>query len=370
MKPFALLWLLALATAAECREAPLPRVTLTAPALSVADACEQIGRQINRRFGSATRAAAPPARLVAWNLRDATVGEALTAIEDAAGCRLRRAGYAWYLLDSSRPLTGVIGQRVGGFHIWLPRLEYTWQSWSLYSAGPPTKGVGYLWPRFEVEAPDDPSATRVLGCARAVAQTSDGETLATPTDPPGYDDAYTYDPRVRSFNPYLPGPRLDGERLARLGFELTLATKLRGSPFTFDLPLAKEQTQSDGEFDVVLRPRAVRRDGRPESWQLTVTPPAPPPGQSGRAWWVEPRLSTADGQTLYVDWARDDGSHRRLTQTTTFTVQRAPVDANRAAAQLEVVIWSPGEATTTETVAFETVPLPPLRDTAGRANGG
>ena len=68
-----------------------PRATLPPGPLSLGEACDRIGRQLNRRFeGGLLEQPELAAKVTPWKLQDAPAATAFAVLEEAALCHVNR----------------------------------------------------------------------------------------------------------------------------------------------------------------------------------------------------------------------------------------------------------------------------------------
>jgi len=251
----ALLLVLAPVSAAPPRTQYGPRVTLEGR-LPLSQALRQIGRQMNRYFlGAALNQPETAAKVHDWHLSEATVSTTLDAVQQATGCRLQRSGRNYYALDPAAG-PGAIGQPLGDYRVWLPRMRLYFSSYLGLLRGSRAYTYMQVMPQLVVEAPSDPEALRIVAIGNATTVLPDGQ--ASPPSPTVQQHPDPSDPRCWLLSPSLYLRDAPAAELQRLSFDVTFAAQLDELRFDFTLGADRAQLLTDGVVETSIHLRPVR----------------------------------------------------------------------------------------------------------------
>ncbi|MBI2302063.1 MAG: hypothetical protein HYU66_24430 [Armatimonadetes bacterium] len=358
--------LLALPSTAQQLKAEFgPRVTLDAEAIPLRQALEQIGRQLNRRFyGQPLNDKDLAAKPVAFHLRNATMRQAVDAVEAATGLPVARYYGGYYNVGADSQYPRRIGVPLGDWTVWLSSIRYFYNSY-LYFGEPGYRGIDErLGLVFAIEAPSDADSVRLLAISRPTAVTAAGDQLALATTySPGW-DFDNRDPSTYYATDYLKAPALDCAELEEVAVDLTFAARVEELRFVFDtLTVGKPLLLVSGDYDAELTVTPGVRGGI-----LSVRGPVPEGFDTPQGYarlrserWLQARLYDAAGRALYTDLRMDTTTVKDGQWISGWRLETAFTDAGRAAAKLDARLYVPHGTTPPLRVAFSHLGLP-LRD--------
>lgn len=335
-----------------------PQVDLVGPAIPLREALDRIGRQLNRRLEPDHAQDPRLTTTSAYNLQHATTAEALAALEDASGSRLRRQGRQQYALPTARSQPRrCLGRPLGeGWTVWLEELRAHFGA-SVNGAGERGLSVsGSLTPTLTIATPSDAECLRLVECSYPRATTDDGGTLEVrggqPLRWPARDEGLLW-----LLQPYLPPPARAARRLKSLRCEV-VRRELTTSSFSFDLPGANgPQLQTDGPVDATLTGDAQR------GWSLALRLQGfepDPQVQNERELGLEAQLHGADGVGWYTHSWFSGRTQAGPLLTFTWTIRSAEQQLRGTPVRLEVQFYRPTGRRETLPVEFTEVALPRL----------
>lgn len=336
-----------------------PRVTLPDRPISIQEAAEQIGRQINRRlYGAELRERDVATRTIRLPLRDATARCALDGFEAATGLTLRRQSRFYYAVGRQDYGYRRVGVPLGDWVAWLNYVRYYFYSY-LYFTDPPYRGsAARLYTHLSLDAPSDAESCRVVavGNLRAVTRGDeeilDGQRQGDVRQPDGQDPASW----VLTQSVEAPGP--DVAELAELSFEVRFCERLDELVYTFDhLPATTPRLQTVGDYDATLSagdggPNIGLEGPAPEWFQPTRSSG---PAESER--WIEARLFAGE-KPLYTQWNATSSTVDNGIWRATWTIRPTAPDQRERPDRLVLRLYVPHGEGSSERIAFHGVPIP------------